>query len=121
MTERADWALYGGQPVVSLAVALVATCGLLMRERRSWGRLAGSGLLAALGFFVVTNFAVWAFGGGLRYPMTAAGLFECYVQAIPFFRNSLISMAVFLPLMFSRVTLRDPSLIPGWRVATVRN
>ena len=121
LTGRADWALYGGQPFVYLAVALVAACGFLMRGRRSWGRFAASGTLAAVGFFVVTNFAVWAFGGGLRYPLTAAGLIDCYVQAIPFFRNSLISMAVFLPLLFSPVTLRDRSLIPRWQPASLRN
>ncbi len=115
VTERADWAFYPGQPVVYLAVVLVASCGFLLRGKRSWGRLAGSGLLAAVGFFVVTNFAVWAFGGGVRYPLNLAGLGDCYVQAIPFFRNSLISMAVFLPLLFSPVTLRDRSLIPVWR------
>ena len=121
VTGRADWALYAGQPVVYLAVALVATCGFLMRGQRSWGRLAGSGLLAAVGFFVVTNFAVWASGGGVRYPMNVAGLIDCYVQAIPFFRNSLVSMAVFLPLLFSPVALRDRSLIPRWQPAPARN
>ena len=121
VTGRADWALYGGQPLVYLSVALVATCGFLMRGHRSWGRLAGSGTLAAVGFFVVTNFAVWAFGGGLRYPLNMAGMIDCYVQAIPFFRNSLISMAVFLPLLFSPVTLRDRALIPRWQAASLRN
>ena len=121
VTGRADWALYAGQPVVYLAVALVATCGFLMRGKRSWGRLAGSGLLAAVGFFIVTNFAVWASGGGLRYPMNLAGLVDCYVQAIPFFRNSLVSMAVFLPLLFSPVALRDRALIPSWQPSTIRN
>ena len=121
VTGRADWALYPGQPVVYLAVALVATCGFLNRGKRSWGRLAGSGLLAAVGFFIVTNFAVWASGGGVRYPMNLAGLIDCYVQAIPFFRNSLVSMAVFLPLLFSPVALRDRSLIPRWQPSTVGN
>ena len=121
VTGRADWAMYAGQPVVYLAVGLVATCGFLMRGQRSWGRLAGSGLLAAVGFFAVTNFAVWASGGGVRYPLNMAGLIDCYVQAIPFFRNSLVSMAVFLPLLFSPVTLRDRSLVPRWQVAPARN
>ena len=111
VTGRADWALYSGQAAVYLAVALVATCGFLARERRSWGRLAGSGLLAAVVFFVVSNFGVWALGGGMRYPLTLGGLIECYALAIPFFRNSLISMAVFLPLLFSPVALK--SSVPG--------
>ena len=121
VTGRADWALYAGQPVVYLAVALVATCGFLVRGKRSWGRLAGSGLLAAVGFFVVTNFAVWATGGGVRYAMNLAGLIDCFVQAIPFFRNSLVSMAVFLPLLFSPVALRDRALIPRWQPSTIQS
>lgn len=118
VTGRADWAFHAGQPVVYLAVALVASCGFLMRGQRSWGRLAGSGLVAAMGFFVVTNFAVWAFRGGVRYPLNPAGLIDRYVQAIPFFLNSLVSMAVFLPLLFSPVSLRDRALIPRWQAAS---
>jgi hypothetical protein len=34
-------------------------------------------------FFLTSNFAVWA--EGLLYPMTLAGLGECYVQGLPFF------------------------------------
>ncbi len=43
--------------------------------------------------------------GGTIDPHTATGLVDCYVRAIPYFRNTLISMAVFLPLLFSRVSL----------------
>jgi len=34
-------------------------------------------------FFVTTNLAVWAFNG--YYAHTAAGLAQCYVQALPFY------------------------------------
>jgi hypothetical protein len=37
---------------------------------------------------VITNFAVWAFGG--LYPHSLTGLTECYFLAIPFFRNTLL-------------------------------
>ena len=110
VTGRADWAFYDAQPVLYLAVGLVVSCGFLLRRQRSWSRIAATGLASAVTFFVVSNFGVWALGEGIRYPHTASGLVDCYVQAIPFFRNTLISMAVFLPLLFSRVSLQRPAV-----------
>ena len=109
LTGRPDWAFYDAQPVLYLSVALVVTCGFLLRRQRTWFRIAATGLGAAIVFFAVSNFGVWAFGDGVRYPHNAAGLVDCYVQAIPFFRNTLVSMAIFLPLLFSRVALRHPA------------
>ena len=109
LTGRADWAFYGAQPVLYLSVALVVTCGFVLRRQRTWFRIAATGLGSAVVFFVVSNFGVWAFGDGVRYPHTTAGLVDCYVQAIPFFRNTLLSMALFLPLLFSRIALKQPA------------
>ena len=104
--------------MVYLSVALVVATGFLVRTRRSLGRVAGAGLGSAVLFFLVSNFGVWVFGGGARYPLTFAGLVECYVQAIPYFRNTLVSMAVFLPLLFSRVGLVQAT--PSRRLAVQR-
>lgn len=57
------------------------------------GSLAGSGL-----FFVVTNAAVWAFGHG--YARHAAGLLQSYVNALPFFRNTLLSDVLYSSAFF---------------------
>jgi len=46
-----------------------------------WGLFA---LLPATLFYLVTNFAVWAFQSD--YEKTLGGLVKCYVAAIPFFR-----------------------------------
>ena len=120
LTGRADWAFYPHQPLIYLSVALVAVMGFALRRKRSWGRVAAAGLGSSLGFFVVSNFGVWAFGGGAIYPLNFAGLVECYVMAIPYLRNTLISMAVFLPLLFSRVTLTKPASVPEYRLASSR-
>ena len=106
LTGRPDWAFYADQPVVYLSVAMVAAAGFALRRERTWPRVAAVGLGSSIGFFLVTNFGVWAFGGGAVYPHTLAGLGECYVLAIPFLRNTLVSMAVFLPILFSRVGLK---------------
>ena len=107
LTGRADWAFYAEQPITYLSVALVVSCGFIARFQHSWGRIAAAGLGSAIVFFIVSNFGVWAFGA--TYPKTWAGLAECYVMAIPFLRNTLISMGVFLPLLFSRLALRSPA------------
>lgn len=53
--------------------------------KRSFG-LAAAG---SLGFFLITNFAVWL--QGEMYAMTWQGLTQCYVAGLPFFRNALIA------------------------------
>ena len=48
-------------------------------------------------FFVVTNFGVWLTSS--FYEQTLNGLFTCYVMAIPFYTNTLISTALFSGLI----------------------
>jgi hypothetical protein len=74
------WAWY-------LAMLLVGA-GLL-RSTLSLPRAAGATLGASVSFFIVSNFAVWAVWG--MYPKTWSGLVACYVAALPFFRNSVVS------------------------------
>ena len=117
LTGRFDWAFYSFQPVVYLAFAFVATTGFALRGGRTWRGVAAAGLVASTGFFALTNFGVWAFGDGSIYPHTLTGLVDCYVRALPFFRNTLISMAVFLPLLFSRAALARPASAPAVPIA----
>ena len=56
--------------------------------------------------------------GGTLYPQTLAGLADCYVRAAPDFRNTLISMAVFLLLLFSRAALKQPVAARAYRFAS---
>jgi len=50
-------------------------------------RVGGAALLSSAAFFVISNLGVWA-GGYYGYSVT--GLVACYVEAIPFWGNSLI-------------------------------
>lgn len=110
LTGRLDWAFYAGQPALYLSLLLVVASGFLLRSQRSWGRIAAVGLGSAITFYLVSNFGVWAFGGGRDYALHLSGLIDCYVKAIPFFRNTLISMLVFLPLLFSPIALCERKL-----------
>ena len=54
------------------------------------GSLVGSFL-----FFVLTNLGVWFIG----YPKTIEGLIACYVAAIPFYKNTLLSTVIYTSIM----------------------
>tara|TARA_Y100000590_G_scaffold126542_1_gene144726 strand:- start:70 stop:576 length:507 start_codon:yes stop_codon:yes gene_type:complete len=60
--------------------------------------LAISGLVGSLFFFIITNFSVWI--SGSLYPLTFDGLIQCYIMAIPFFHNTLISTLLFISVLF---------------------
>ena len=90
-------------PVVFGSFALITCLGFWLRRRRTVWRLAGASIAAAVLFFAVTNFGVWALDG--YYPRTLPGLAECYTAAIPFFRNTLWSNLFYSAVMFSTLAL----------------
>jgi hypothetical protein len=73
--------------------------GLLLRNRIKPLNVLGAGLGTGVGFFLASNFAVWAFGN-IAYAKNLSGLMECYIKAIPFFRNGLISDVLFSLVFF---------------------
>lgn len=86
-------------PVVYAAVAACVVAGFFLRTRSgALGTVAAAVAVSVL-FFVVTNLAVWAAGG--LYPMTARGLGECYLAAVPFFRNTLLSTVLYAAALFA--------------------
>ena len=85
-------------PVVYASFLVSVAIGFWLRDRRSPGRITLATILGATQFFLVTNFAVWAFG--LSYPRNSAGLLACYVAGIPFFWNTLAGDAVYAALLF---------------------
>lgn len=73
--------------------------GLLLHNRVKPLNVLGAGLGTGVGFFLTSNFAVWAFGN-IGYAHNLAGLMDCYVKAIPFFRNGIISDVLFAAVFF---------------------
>jgi hypothetical protein len=49
-------------------------------------------------FFIITNFGVWA-TQQVTYPPTWEGLMQCYVAAIPFFRNTILGDCIYVSLL----------------------
>ena len=78
-----------------------AACLLLgsavLGRARTLPRFAGATLASSVAFFALSNFGMWASG---YYPRTGAGLVECYVAALPFFRNTLASDVLYSAALF---------------------
>jgi hypothetical protein len=73
--------------------------GLLLRNHIKPLTVLAGGLGTGIGFFLTSNFAVWAFGN-IAYAKNLSGLIECYTKAIPFFRNGIISDVLFSLVFF---------------------
>lgn len=78
--------------------ALTVVIGFWIRQDMKMSRIAVAVVGSSVLFFIITNFGAW-FTSGL-YPMTAEGLIQAYMAAIPFFQNSLLGNAVFSALLF---------------------
>jgi len=89
-------AVYGSFVISSLL-------GIWLKKRKSAGNTALVTLAASLQFYLITNFAVWAFGG--LYPATAEGLVASYVNALPFLRNTLLGDFFYVGIMFGAYEL----------------
>lgn len=92
-------------PVVYVAFALIVCLGFWLRRQHTASRIALAALAGAGLFFVLTNFGVWIIGS--LYPRTWAGLADCYVAAIPFFRNTLFSSLLYSALLFGGLALAE--------------
>jgi hypothetical protein len=79
-------------------------------------RVAAYGVLGSTLFFVFTNFGVWL--GSSMYPQTWAGLVECYVAGIPFYKNTLAGTLFYSAVLFGGFALLRQRL-PQLRAQTV--
>ncbi len=91
--------VYGGM----LAVAVL---GSAMRKIEP-ARVLGFAVSGSVLFFLVSNFGYWAEG---HNGYTAGGLLKSYVDAVPFYRGTLVGDVLFAALLFG-----------GWALATRSN
>jgi hypothetical protein len=85
------WLTWGSFMVIAL------TSNLWLKKIRTFN-LLGASLTASLFFYVTTNFGVWA--QGWLYPKSLSGLIQCYYNALPFLRNTLVSDLLFSLVLF---------------------
>jgi hypothetical protein len=75
-----------------------AGIGLWIKKYKSISVIAIGTVASSLLFFLVTNWAVWQFSG--MYEHSRAGLWQCYIMALPFFRNSLVGDLLYTGIFF---------------------
>lgn len=128
-----DWTFHAFMPVNYLCYALSVCLGLGVQ--RTWKRIdalpqepqnvaepvsparrrilkaipvAGATATGGILFFLITNFGVWALYP--TYPRTWEGLVTCYDRALPFFRNTMMSDAFYVVVMFTGYAALRPTL-----------
>ena len=100
--------VHSGMAVIYLAFAAIVCMGFFLKEKQTALRVTTASVTGATFFFVVSNFAVWAFDG--LYPLTLQGLVTGYVAAIPFFQNWLIGTLFYSALLFGGFALAERKL-----------
>jgi hypothetical protein len=99
-----------GRLVTYAIFLLLAQLGLVLKYLKlpKWENVAagvGLTLAGSILFFLISNGLVWLrsvpLDGTHFYPRTWAGLIDCYIQGIPFFRNQLLGDAIFSFAFFS--------------------
>jgi len=88
----------GYVPTWGWYVAAMVLGQILLRAKTTFVRVAAGALLGSTSFFLISDYAVWV--GGTMYPHTMSGLIACYVAALPFYRNDLISTALVAGVAF---------------------
>jgi hypothetical protein len=97
-------------PIVYASFLINVLIGRFLEDNRTVARIGGATFLAALQFFVITNFAVWALLGS--YPLTPAGLVGCYITGLPLFWNTLAGDALYAALLFGGFALAERTFPP---------
>ncbi len=85
--------------VVYGSFLLCVVLGFWLKKNKKWYTILGGSLLAAIIFFLLTNFSVWAFTPW--YAKTFSGIIQCYLMALPFFKNTLLSNLFYVSVFFS--------------------
>lgn len=85
--------LHATMPFTWASFLIVMALGRPLGSGFSAPKLLARTLAGSVVFFVVTNLGVFLLQS--LYPKSLAGLIDCYVMAIPFFRNSLVGDVVY--------------------------
>ena len=89
---------YSGMTWIYGSFVVISFIGLWLRNHQGVLQTIGAALAGSILFFIVTNFGVWI--STSMYPQTFVGFTECYVAAIPFFRNTLLGDMLYVGVIF---------------------
>lgn len=102
-----DWRV---QAVGFTAIAIPAVAGIATRRWGGFLPTAATVVVSSILFFLLSNFAVWAFNG--MYAMTWQGLVQCYVAALPFLEKTMLGDLFWTGVLFGGawLVMRTPAL-----------
>jgi hypothetical protein len=104
-------------PFVYASFLINVWMGSKLRKTENPGWIGGAAVIGSAQFFLLTNFAVWVNPAQTSYPHSFAGLATCFVAAIPFFRNTLVSDLAFSAVLFGLYALLTRTVLRSERVA----
>jgi hypothetical protein len=90
-------------------LSLFAGVAILGSRISNLSTFVGANILSVIGFFILSNFAVWAgdvigygfkVGNAVIYSKDLSGLLTCYAAALPFLKNAIISQFIFSAVFF---------------------
>ncbi len=89
---------YSGQIINYVLFMLLTLIGIAFRNYKTAGIFA-SAFIGPTVFFLLSNFFVWKTQGAIMgYNKDFSGLMQSYTFGLPFYRNSLLSTLIFLPV-----------------------
>ncbi len=106
---------YKGQWVNYLLLLLTAVIGWRIKGNKL-GNLFTNALVAPTIYFLISNTIVWAGVKEAPYTNDFSGWLTCINAGLPFYKNSLIATAIFLPgiaLVYNALVARKWKLVVG--------
>lgn len=86
--------LHANMPAVYMSFAITVLIGMMIRKKVNVGSVLLASFSSSVIFFLITNFASWL--ASPYYPQTFAGLAECYVAGLMFFRDTTNGISFFM-------------------------
>ncbi len=78
------------------SMILISLIGLQIRKNNKFSSFLLGGVASSVLYFLITNLGAWP----TLYPVTWKGLSECFVAAIPFFRNTFVSTILYSVVLY---------------------
>ncbi|MGC8749372.1 DUF6580 family putative transport protein [Hydrotalea sp.] len=90
--------IYSYQFLNYLFLSVLVSIGWLLKGKSYSGILIGI-IAGPTIYYLLSNGWVWATHGGYQRPLTLEGLGMCMLDGLPFYKNSLLSTLVFVPVL----------------------
>ena len=81
---------------VYIPILFIYLIGNVFNDDFNYKNILLMSFVSSLIFFVISNFGVWLLG----YPKNMTGFITCYMAAIPFFKNTLLSTIIYSSFIY---------------------